>query len=60
MVFIERCVTSHDCNRSERPREMHTSFPRADSAQDQQAQYEIFSDVTRLADEIVKKEQSLL
>jgi len=60
MIFIERRITSHDCDRSERPREMHASFPRADSAQNQQAQYEIFRDVTRLANEIVQKEQSLL
>lgn len=60
MIFIERCITSHDRNGSERPREVHASFSRADSTQNQQTQYEIFSDVARLADEIVKKEQSLL
>lgn len=57
MKFIERGITSHDRDRSERPSQMHSSFSRADSTQDQQTQYKIFSDVACLTDEIMEKKR---
>jgi hypothetical protein len=60
MELIECCITSHDYDGGERPREMHTLFSRPNSPQNKQTQYEILSDVTGLADEMVNKEQSLL
>ena len=56
MIFIERRITSDDGNRRERPSEMRASLSRADSAQKQQAQYEIFDKVACLADEMMHEE----
>ena len=55
MIFVERRVTSDDCNRSECPPEMHATLSRAYSSQNEQTQYEIFRDMACLADEIMEK-----
>jgi hypothetical protein len=56
MIFIERRITSDDGNRRERPSEMRASLSRADSAQNQQAQDEIFGKVACLADQMMHEE----
>ena len=57
MKLVERGVGGDHENREQRPGQVHFAPPGANSAQDQQAQYEVFSEVSAFADEVMKLDE---
>ena len=57
MKFVQRGVSRDNENRQQGPAQMHLTTSGADTAQDQQAQDEIFGEVRALANEVMDFEE---